>query len=217
MNDIDLVMRLNNENAFVWWAAKRFYSMIGDGQFGTRDGVVLPRGIGLSHYAKYSIDTHRVGISVSGRFGGTGGANITSNSVERPTSPINNTTFNLDSTAIKINAYASIPSGKDNKPIVDYDLTGTNPIPINDPVDGIEYISLIMWAPTNTSGGGGGNMGTMRLVMPAGFLIGGVSAHKSTSATNMFQPETVQVNQDRTAAFVTMGPGQIVSVKLTRQ
>ena len=31
MNDVDLVMRLNNENAFVWWASKRFYSMIGDG------------------------------------------------------------------------------------------------------------------------------------------------------------------------------------------
>jgi len=204
MNDVDLVMRISNENAFVWWASKRFYSMIGDGQFGTRDGAALPRGIGLSHYAKYTNDTHRLRIEVGGTF--VGGGNI--DAIETATSLVNNTSFNLDNTAPRITAYASIRSGKDNGPIT----------PDMSDFSEIEYISFVMWTPTNTSGGSGRNMGTVELKMPAGFLIGGVSAHKSTSANNMFQPENIQVSADRTAAYVTnFGAGQILSVKLTRQ
>ena len=66
LNDVDLVMRLNNENAFVWWASKRFYSMVGDGQYGTPVGQALPRGWGLSHYAKYTIDTTCIETAITG-------------------------------------------------------------------------------------------------------------------------------------------------------
>ena len=209
MNDIDLVMRLNNENAFVWWASKRFYSMIGDGQYGTRDGAILPRGIGLSHYAKYTIDTHRVNVGVTGTF--ADGTNI--GTVGTAQSTVNSTTFNLDNMSVRISAYASIASGKDNKPVTNFNTTGPNA----DGFDEIEFISLVLWAPTNTRGQNGRDLGTVELKMPTGFYIGGVSAHKSTSATAMFRPENVEVNEDRSSAFVTLGPGQILSVKLTRE
>jgi O-glycosyl hydrolase len=209
MNDIDLVMRMNNENAFVWWASKRFYSMVGDGQFGTRDGAPLPRGYGLSHYAKYTIDTHRIGLNVTGTF--ADGTDV--GTLERSTSPINSTSFNLDNVSARITAYASIESGKDNKPITtDFDIGGPN-----ENWNGIDYISLVMWTPTTTRGEEGRNLGTVELLMPDGFLIGGVSAHKSWSATNMFVPENVSVSANRRSAFVTLGPSQILSVKLTRQ
>ncbi|MCL2764785.1 MAG: hypothetical protein FWD40_05835 [Treponema sp.] len=60
MNDIDLSIRLNDESAFIWWAAKRFYSFIGDGQWGTAEGRILPRGHAISHYAKFANETYRV-------------------------------------------------------------------------------------------------------------------------------------------------------------
>jgi O-glycosyl hydrolase len=203
MNDVDLVMRLNNENAFVWWASKRFYSMIGDGQFGTADGVPLPRGYGLSHYAKYTIDTHRIDIGVSGTLAnGTPVPHI-----ERNNSLINSQSFNLDNNTPRITAYALIQSGRDNQPIT----------PNQTDFSEIDFLSLVMMTPTNTNGSGGVNVGTIRIQMPPGFLIGGVSAHKSTSAVNIFRAHEVQISDDRSSAFVTLNAGEILSVKFTRQ
>jgi O-glycosyl hydrolase len=53
-------------NAYIWWYLKRFYSMIGDGQYDTDDGQVLNRGYVLSHYAKYATGKYRVGAQRSG-------------------------------------------------------------------------------------------------------------------------------------------------------
>jgi len=66
LNDIDLSIRINNESAFIWWAAKRFYGLMGDGQYDTDEGVILPRGYAMSHYAKFARDTYRVGVTASG-------------------------------------------------------------------------------------------------------------------------------------------------------
>jgi O-glycosyl hydrolase len=203
MNDIDLVMRLNNENAFVWWASKRFYSMLGDGQFGTRDGAPLPRGYGLSHYAKYSIDTHRINVTyVAGSAALPDGGTL-NHMGRNADSQINQTSFNLDNLSIRVTAYAHILQGCDNQPIPD------------DPT--IDYISMVMWTPTRTNGSSGINMGTIEVKLPGWFTIGGVMAHKSTGATNAFAPEEVQVSADRKSAFVTLGSGQMLSVKFTNQ
>ncbi|MDR0503821.1 MAG: hypothetical protein LBH16_10935 [Treponema sp.] len=70
MNDVDLSIRLNDENAYIWWAAKRFYSFIGDGRFNTDDGKILPRGYAISHYAKFAKETYRVNVTASGRTAG---------------------------------------------------------------------------------------------------------------------------------------------------
>jgi O-glycosyl hydrolase len=99
MNSVDLVIRLNNENAYIWWYGRRFYSQIGDGDFGTVGGAILPRGYALSHYAKFATDTDRVGLTFTGtnKAGGpiTAGTNF------------NNTSFTEDSTAVKASAFAS--------------------------------------------------------------------------------------------------------------
>jgi O-glycosyl hydrolase len=89
MNDVDLSIRLNNESAFIWWALKRFYSMVGDGQYGTVENSILPRGYGLAHYAKVANETWRVNATVTG------------------TSNVNNGTFNVDSTEAKVTAFES--------------------------------------------------------------------------------------------------------------
>ena len=47
-------------NAYIWWYLKRFYSMIGDDEYGTAAGKVLNRGYVMSHYAKYAAGRYRV-------------------------------------------------------------------------------------------------------------------------------------------------------------
>ncbi|MDR0303096.1 MAG: hypothetical protein LBI04_12395 [Treponema sp.] len=76
LNDVDLSIRINDESAFIWWAAKRFYGLIGDGQYNTTEGEILPRGYAMSHYAKFAKETFRAGITASGKTGS--GSNITS-------------------------------------------------------------------------------------------------------------------------------------------
>jgi len=57
-----------NFNAYIWWYLKRFYSMIGDGEYGTDSGQVLNRGYVLSHYAKYATGKYRVAAQTSGNY-----------------------------------------------------------------------------------------------------------------------------------------------------
>jgi len=201
MNDVDLVIRLNNENAFVWWASKRFYSMIGDGQYATINHAVLPRGYGLSHYAKYANDTHRIATTVSGTT-----ATGTPLTFETMTSNVNNRTFSLDNGSARITAFASINSGKDNAPI-------------SGGIDDVEFISLVMWTPTNTSGTGGYNLGKIKITMPDGFIIGSYTAIVSDGAgdANSHKEQGVTIHPDRNAAYVDLGPSKILSVKFVRK
>ena len=196
MNDIDLVMRQNNENAFVWWASKRFYSMVGDGQYGTPAGLALPRGWGLSHYAKYTIDTTRIGFSMSGN-AVTGNAAINISGDDRSSTVVNGTANDMDNISARITAYVS--------------------------QDGNE-VSLIMWTPTLSGGGGGYDLGTVAIKMPGGFAIGSATAIQSyadtstTPPTNRFQiPYDVRVSNDRLTAYVDLPRSRIISVKFTRQ
>ncbi|MGL6161157.1 glycoside hydrolase family 5 [Microbulbifer sp.] len=56
-----------NWNAYIWWWARRFYSLIGDGEaaYGTVKGDVLKRGWAFSHYAKFVRPGYvRIGASV---------------------------------------------------------------------------------------------------------------------------------------------------------
>jgi O-glycosyl hydrolase len=52
-------------SVYVWWYLKRFYSMIGDGEYGTLNRQILPRGYALSHYAKYATDKTRIGAALA--------------------------------------------------------------------------------------------------------------------------------------------------------
>jgi glucuronoarabinoxylan endo-1,4-beta-xylanase len=51
---------LANVNAWIHYAAKRFYGLMGDGQFGTTEGVITKRGRIFSHYAKYVTGSTRI-------------------------------------------------------------------------------------------------------------------------------------------------------------
>jgi hypothetical protein len=74
IDEVHHVIAVNDSSAFIWWYAKRFYSLIGDGQYGTIDGQPLWRGWAMSHYAKYASETWRVDLSAAGITGFTNGA-----------------------------------------------------------------------------------------------------------------------------------------------
>ena len=180
MNDVDVSIRLNDESAFIWWYSKRFYSMIGDGQYATADGVILHRGYGLSHYSKFSIDTHRIPVTAVGYAGD--GSTVLSSSV------INTGTFSVDSLVSKATAFVS--------------------------QDG-NTISLVMFTPTDTTGGSGTNLGTLKIQLPSGFTVADATALRSTSV-RAGQRENVVLSADGNAAYVTLPASNIYSIKLTR-
>lgn len=101
LNDIDLSIRLNDESAFIWWAAKRFYSFIGDGFWETENGVILPRGYAISHYAKFAKEMYRTAVAISGK---TADGSVINRSI------FNNGSDGIDSTAAKATAFVS-PDG----------------------------------------------------------------------------------------------------------
>jgi len=180
MNDIDLTIRLNQENAFVWWTAKRFYSFIGDGTNGTVDGHVMHRGYGISHYAKFANEMTRVAVTGSGTTG-SGGAVASSINL------VPSGSWTEDSTDPKITAYKS--------------ADGTT-------------ISLVMYTPTDSSGGGGVNMGTVKIQLPAGFKANWATAMRSNAAARGIT-ENVTICADRNSAIVTLPVSTMLSVKFT--
>jgi O-glycosyl hydrolase len=101
MNDIDLSIRLTDESAFIWWAAKRFYSFLGDGRYGTKESAIQPRGYGISHYAKFAKETWRVAVSATGKT--AGGQNLSN-------SNFNSAVDDVNGTDVKATAFVS-PDG----------------------------------------------------------------------------------------------------------
>ncbi len=51
---------LSNVSAWIHYASKRYYAMMGDGTNGTTAGAITKRGYILSHYAKYTTGTTRI-------------------------------------------------------------------------------------------------------------------------------------------------------------
>ena len=52
---------LNDFNAWIHYAAKRFYGMIGDGQYGTSNGAITRRGYIFGQFSKYITGMTRIG------------------------------------------------------------------------------------------------------------------------------------------------------------
>jgi len=208
MNDVDMSIRINHEAAFIWWSAKRFYSMIGDGTYGCKDGEILPRGWGLAHYAKFAKESYRVGVSYSGKT--KGGADLAEGT------NVNGSRYeDFTSDTVKVSAFMKLKGGE----IFPVNWKGKD-VPISD----VEEITMVMFTPTAQTGSGGYDMGTVRLQLPAGFKISSATAMRSDptifnrGGTERGTPvwESVDITQDRNAAFVSLPVSTILSVRFTQ-
>jgi hypothetical protein len=213
MNDIDFTIRHCRENAYIWWSLKRFYSMLGDGTLGTVNSAVLPRGHGLSHYAKYSKETGRVGFTVSGTLADGETQIVTGNNGETgiPNANVNPSvgTSGAQGLGVKITAHVTLRDG--------LDASNWNFGRNNLGVDDISAISLVMYTPTNNSpaGDGGHDMGTIKIQLPAGFVIRNAEAMRSTREEQSVM-EPVTIGQDRNTAYVTLPRSNVLSVRFTK-
>jgi glucuronoarabinoxylan endo-1,4-beta-xylanase len=57
------VCMLGDFNAWIHYAAKRYYGMLGDGQMGTSNGVVTKRGYVMAHFARFVTGMTRIDAS----------------------------------------------------------------------------------------------------------------------------------------------------------
>lgn len=201
MNAVDLSIRLNNENAFIWWTSKRWYSLIGEGDFGSTADAVLPRGYGLSHYAKFAKETNRVDISVSGKTG-------------------DGTAITTDGTTANFNhgTYSEGPNvdiqGK-SRPSYLNDYQRAVKVTAYEAPDG-NSISLVMFTPTLVDGTKGVDMGTVKIQLPSGFKIAGAKAMRSTAEKIQPEDEDVIIGVDHNSAYVTLPASAILSVMFKR-
>lgn len=60
---------LGDFNAWVHYAAKRFYGMLGDGQNGTSNGSITKRGYIMAHFAKFATGMTRINADLGGMEG----------------------------------------------------------------------------------------------------------------------------------------------------
>ena len=203
MNDVDFTIRLNEENAFIWWTAKRFYSMIGDATNGTTDGAVLPRGYGLSHFAKFAKESGRVGVTVSGSATG-----------------VNPSTYSNNNTGPKISAFVTLKDDFYEGPVETRNARwkgiGENAVPKILTSDDITAISLVMYTPTSTSGTGGTNMQTVKIQLPNGFNVRSATAMRSNVGSPAPVYESVKVGSSKDVAYVELPTGVILSVRFTK-
>jgi len=232
LNSVDITIRNNHENGYIWWSAKRFYSMLGDGDSGTAPGQILPRGWGLAHFAKFAKETYHVGITAEGNILDAGGntvaiafeqndgGNLNPRNYQSLGSGQHQGTYSPASEAAKIMAFVKL---KDKN--YSTGRPAPDPFPVNlaawsgNAAD-IEYISFVMFTPTSSTGANGYDLNNVKLQLPAGFKIRGAEAMRSkeppASSPRDVVPvwESVEISVDRNAAFVNLPRSQILSVRL---
>jgi O-glycosyl hydrolase len=203
-NEVYDSFALNQESAFIWWTSKRFYGFIGEGDYTTTQGAVLPRGHVMAHFGKYVLNTKMINVTASGSFvsnqgiaAGSGDANLgdTATSVVSGTN-LNPTTF----------SQGNSNNGGQNQP--------TTKVMAFEAEDG-SYISVVAFTPTRNSGAGGQNAGYVRIDLPAGFTAASAELMRSNSSVKQ-QIEQVPMNSTRTSAIIQLPRSEIVSVKFIK-
>jgi O-glycosyl hydrolase len=192
---------LNQESAFVWWTAKRFYGFIGEGNYTTTQGAVLPRGHVMAHFGKYVSNTNMITVNASGSFASNLGTNAASG------------TGNLTGTDTPVSVGTNLnPTsfGQGNSDTAGQNAPTTKVMAFQ-AEDG-SYISVVAFTPTRNSGAGGQDAGTVKITLPAGFTASSAELMRSTESVKQ-QIEPVALNGNGTEALITLPRSNIVSVK----
>ncbi|MDR2479930.1 MAG: hypothetical protein LBD48_11535 [Treponema sp.] len=203
-NEVYDSFALNKESAFIWWTSKRFYGFIGEGNFTTTNGAVLPRGHVMAHFGKYVLNTNMINLTVSGSFVSNNGiaAGSGTTNLGATTLPVAAGT-NLNPTAF---TSGNSNSGGQNQP--------TTKIMAFEADDG-SYISVVAFTATRNSGAGGQDAGVVRIDLPTGFTAASAELMRSNASVKQ-QIESVVLTSDKKAAFIQLPRGEIVSVKFIK-
>lgn len=204
-NEVYDTFALNKESAFIWWTSKRFYGFLGEGEYTTTNGAVLPRGHVMAHFGKYVLNTNMISVDATGDFIANYGTNAGSASaaLSGTTLPVVVGT-NLNPSAF---ANGNSDTGGQNQP--------TTKVMAFEADDG-SYISVVAFTATRNAGIGGQDAGYVKIELPQGFVAAGAELMRSNVSVKQ-QIEQVPMNSARTAAIIRLPRNEIVSVKFTRQ
>jgi hypothetical protein len=194
LNDVDVTIRQRKDNAYDWWALKRFYSFLGDGQYTTTDWAILPRGYALSHYAKFATGKRQIGVTVSGAL--AKGTTISAANVN----PIPPTTINRQNWyPARVTAFMS-DDGKE--------------------ISVVMYVPTLPTTGNNTLIDEDG-LGTVRIDLPDGFVAAATATAMRSNGTKMGEMGWVTVQTDeedgKSYAKVKLPRSEILSIKFTKQ
>jgi O-glycosyl hydrolase len=203
-NETYLTFALNRESAFIWWTSKRFYGYLGEGNFGTTNGAVLPRGHVMAHFGKYVLNTYMVDVNVTGSFVENRGINANSGDTS-----LGSTTLPVE-VGTNLNP-SSFTGGNSNTNGQNQPTTKIMAFEADDH----SYISIVAFTPTRNSGYGGQDAGNIRINLPPGFTAGSAELMRSSASAKQVI-EAVPMNSERTAAIINLPRNQIVSVKFNR-
>jgi len=211
MSVLDYTIRHCNESAFIWFPSKSFHAILGDGGDGTINGEPLPRGYGMSQYAKFAKETGRVGVSVTGD---------NANRVNPTDFAGSNAYTSSEYLGPKITAYVTLnddfyagPVDTRHRRWRGLDGSGLE----NLDVSKISAISLVMFTPTDNNGSSGVNLGSVKIQLPEGFKVGGVAAMRSIAGNYCAADSgNVTIGADGNYAFVTLPAGNVLSVRFEK-
>jgi O-glycosyl hydrolase len=189
-NVIDRGIRINKESAYIYWFLKRFYGIIGEGEYGTLNHKILPRGYMMGHYARFASDTRQVAITdITGI---TGRLNKSEWGVDTGGSTGVNDLGRWSSTP-KASAYESM--------------------------DG-KSLSLIIFTPSDRNGSGADDLGNIEVKLPweaasAYALV--TDEQVMTDESKGLREELVILSADGRSGIITVPPKTMLSVRFTKK
>ena len=189
-NILDRGFRINKESAYIYWFLKRFYGIIGEGEYGTINHEILPRGYMMGHFARFAADTRQVAISNT--TGITPRLNRSEWGVDTGGSTGVSDTGRWSSTP-KASAYESM--------------------------DG-KSLSLIIFTPRDRNGSGAEELGEIEVKLPweaasAYALV--TDEQVMTDKDKGLREELVILSADGRSGIIRVPPKTMLSVKFTRK
>jgi glucuronoarabinoxylan endo-1,4-beta-xylanase len=188
-NILDRGFRINKESAYIYWFLKRFYGIIGEGEYGTVNHEILPRGYMMGHYARFAADTRQVAIS-----------NITG-----ITPRLNRSEWGVDtggSTGVNdAGRWSSTPKAS-----------------AYESMDG-KSLSLIIFTPSDRSGSGADDLGEIEVKLPwqAASAYALVTDEQVMSDKDKgLREELVVLSADGRSGIIRVPPRTMLSVRFTQ-
>jgi glucuronoarabinoxylan endo-1,4-beta-xylanase len=133
---------LANVNAWIHYATRRYYGMMGDGQFGSVDGEITKRGRILSQYAKYTTGFTRVQHAFNDNTGSLSGSAYLSQTGDSVTVVIINASVNSFNLAVDLPFLTNSGTSVKTTATEDFTISGLSFTETNRPVATISPSSV---------------------------------------------------------------------------
>ncbi|MCL2600999.1 MAG: hypothetical protein FWD88_07445, partial [Treponema sp.] len=205
MNEIHHVIAHNDSSVYTWWYLKRFYSMIGEGAFGTTNGAILPRGYGMGHFSRFLTDTVRLDAYFQGGLAnaiGGGAGRLLPGVIQNSPGEAG------------IRAVAGM---RTSNPTTDVELgLGFGSDELDERFGGLKVLEdsvSVLLSDSRVATDVQGQSSTIRVLMPAGFTADSAHGMISASTGQRHAPVLVTLEADGASAIVELPVNSMISLR----